>query len=318
MGDTAWPRGIGGGLSSVSGAVNTGPLTPGSLDTSHQEVRESFPDQATFTCSAAGSATIEYQVALSSTETTEASGTTSFTCREGPDATEQASGNPKPTKFKTLVSNTVGPVGGGDVEGDVQLVAAADGNPGTDIVIAVKGPADPLPVTLNEGGCDKRGALVQALSPTANGESTTRLPGALAGYLTGGYAVHVATPAKPDVDVACGVIARGRVIALGAGPDGDQTPADVVLVDQGPSGTEVSVFATPESVSAQQPLAIVNGSCGGSGTVAFTLTDARGGRSRTVVDVGFDELLSGGYSIRLGRSASQPDSIVACGNLSAG
>ena len=111
------------------------------------------------------------------------------------------------------------------------------------------------------------------------------------------------------------MIARAQVIALGAGPGGDGTPADAVLVDQAPYGTEVSVYATPADLITQQPLAIVKASCPASGTVAFKLEDARRGRSTTVVEATLDALLSGGYSIQLSRSAAAPDSIVVCGNL---
>ena len=151
----------GGGLRSFQAASNwvaTGPVSPSEHDSDKDEVTESFTDQLTFTCAAAGSATIEYSVVLSGSDTKEASDTTSFACRDmptaPPDATAspESSAPPKPTKAKTLVTNGVSPVGQSGVEGQVQLVAAGQGAAGTDVVVEVKGPAESLPVTLNEGG----------------------------------------------------------------------------------------------------------------------------------------------------------------------
>ena len=317
-----------GGLDFTSTWTASGPLDPSVHRSDQKDVSASFTDSVTFTCLAAGRADIVWEVKESDGTGNITSVDVALACKDkpgdtpqpvetaAPAETEQPTGTPRAAaKPRTLVSDSVGPVGGGTVEGEVQLAAAQGGAAGTDIVVEAKGPAEPLPVTLEKGGCDKRGSIVQALSPMTNGTSSSTLTGALADYLTGEYSVHVATSAKPDVDVACGVIARGRIIALSAGTGGDQTPADVALIDQAPYGTDVSVFSTPETVSSVQPVAIVKGRCSGSGPVAFPLSDARRGRSTTTVDAKFDTLLSGGYSVRIGRSAAAPDQIVACGDL---
>jgi hypothetical protein len=170
-----------------------------------------------------------------------------------------------------------------------------------------------LDATIRSGSCNDGGDVAFELETIVEGSSVSELEVTL-DELLGGYSVDLKS-ASEQTSFACVDIPKGRAIALEPGPNGDQTPGTAVLTSEGPR-TRVLVTFTPDAELDVQPVWILDSACGAEGEVAFELEMAFQGWSESYLDAGREDLLSGGYSVRVGKSDSEPDAITACGNLS--
>ncbi len=127
-------------------------------------------------------------------------------------------------------------------------------------------------------------------------------------------AAPVATTA-PSSSAPAG--AASITINLGAGRDGDQTPATATLTAQG-AKTEVVLTIKPAAAGVSQPVHIHEGACPGVGAVKFPLTNIVDGKSTTVVDAQLKDLLTGTYSINAHESTANAGKYVACGGIPKG
>lgn len=189
----------------------------------------------------------------------------------------------------------------------------------TEVVLNIKpGPAGVAQsVHIHEGTCPGVGAVKFRLTDIADGKSTTVVDVALAGLLTGGFAINAHKGnAAPDVGVyvACSNIPKGVISALGPGRDADQSPGTAVLVSAG-TKTDVYINIKPGAAGVGQAVMIHEGSCPGVGGVKFPLTALVDGKSKTTVDASLDDLLKGTYAINAHKGTAAPDVglYVACG-----
>jgi hypothetical protein len=212
------------------------------------------------------------------------------------------------------ITITLGPGRDSDQNGTATLTAK-----GNQTVVALNikpGPSGVAqPAHIHAGDCPVPGDVKYPLTNVVDGKSTTTVDVKLSDLLKGGFAINAHQSAQ-DIGkyVACGVIPQGTMVTLGAGRDGSQ-PGAAVLVSQG-AKTEVNLFIKPLP-GATQPAHIHVGTCPVPGDVKYPLTNIVDGKSKTVVDAALADLLKGGFAINAHLSTQDIGKYVACGNLAA-
>ncbi len=202
----------------------------------------------------------------------------------------------------------------GDQSGTVTLQARGDK---TVITMNLKAAAAGIqqPAHIHEGVCPAPGAVKYPLSNVVDGKATTTLDVKLDDLLSGAFSINVHQSAQDLTKyVACGNVPDGAVLTIDKGRDGDQN-GNAVLVAQG-AKTEVYLFVKPNPGIAQ-PAHIHEGACPVPGAVKYPLTNAVEGKSKTVIDAAFADLLKGKFAINVHLSAQDLGKYVSCGNVTA-
>lgn len=166
--------------------------------------------------------------------------------------------------------------------------------------------------SIQQGTCQQPGAVKYPLSNVVNNSSQTVIDASLASLLTGNLVVNVQQSGNKSV--ACGAIPKGSITTLGPGRDGDQSPAYAILLAAG-NQTQVilNVGLTEETID--QPAVIYAGSCANLGSAKYPLGSVKFGALHTTLNAGLDTLLKGGYAVALAKSTTEPNTIVACGDI---